>query len=52
VDDLTACRLRVENPAAIDGRHDASDAHRAEIRIDVDFDEVGGVSTGVRAGTG
>ena len=49
-DDLTAGRLRVENPAAIDGRHDSSDADRSEVRIDVDLDEVRGISTGVRTG--
>jgi len=27
-DDLAASRLRVQNPAAINGRHDSSDAHR------------------------
>ena len=49
-DDLTAGRLRVENPATVDGRHESSDADRSEIRIDVDLDEVRGISTGVRTG--
>ena len=48
-DDLTTGRLRVENPAAIDGRYDSCDADRSEIRIDVNLDEVRGKCTGVRA---
>src|SRR5262249_61425976 len=49
-DDLTAGGLRVENPAAIDGRHDSGDPDRSEIRIDVDLDELCGESTCVRPG--
>jgi hypothetical protein len=37
-----ASRLRVEDPAAIDGRHDSSDADGSEVWIDVDLDEVRG----------
>jgi hypothetical protein len=47
-DDLTASRLRVEDLAAIDGRHDSSDAYRAKVWIDVNLDEVRGICTRVR----
>jgi hypothetical protein len=49
-DDLTAGRLRVEDPAAIHGRDHSRDADRAGVRIDVDLDEVRGPCTGVRVG--
>jgi hypothetical protein len=39
-DDLTAGRLRVEDPAAIDGRHYSGDSDRSEVWIDVYKDPV------------